>query len=100
MRRDTLIYLIRENTAKNKIGDVVKVGPPIRRSILSERKSVRQSEFYQAAATDFKPEIVFEIWPHEYDDEKILEYKGKRYKIFRSFEPDFKTLELICSEVK
>lgn len=95
MRRDQVIYLIPTNLEKNTLGDVVPIpGEP--RRLLAEKKSIRQSEFYQAAATDYKPELTFVIWPHEYKGESILEYKGKEYNIFRTFEKNFKELELVC----
>jgi len=95
MRRDQVIYLIPTVPGKNKMGDAIRIpGKP--RRILAEKKSIRQSEFYQAAVTDYKPELTFVIWPHEFDGESILEYKGKHYNIFRTFEKDMKNLELIC----
>lgn len=95
MRRDSIVYLIPTTFTKNDMGDAVKLkGQP--RKLLAEKKSIRQSEFYQAAGTDFKPELTFVIWPHEYQDESILKYKEKEYKIIRTFEKNIKELELIC----
>lgn len=95
MRRDSIIYLIPTTSKKNTMGDSVQQkGEP--RTLLAEKKSIRQSEFYQAAATDFKPELVFVVWPHEYDEESILRFNEKDYKIFRTFETSHKELELIC----
>lgn len=95
MRRDKVIYLVPTNTDQDNIGNEIEVeGSP--RLLLAEKNSVRQSEFYQAATTDFKPELVFTIWPHEYYGESILKYNGTKYRIIRTFEKSFKDLELVC----
>ncbi len=98
MRRDSVIYLIPSHIEKDDIGNQKEVlGEPIKR--LAEKKSVRQSEFYQAATTDFKPEVIFKIWTHEYKGEKFLSFKNQTYRIIRTFEKNFRELELVC-EVK
>lgn len=80
---------------ENDNGDLIEI--PIEREVLAERKSIRQSEFYQAAAKDLRPEITFIVWSNEYDDETRLKYEGKDYNIIRVFDKDEKNTELICS---
>lgn len=95
MRRNTTIYLIPKTPGENDIGDSLhNEGKP--RRLLAEKKSIRQSEFYQAAATGLKPELTFVVWPHEYRGEDILKFNEKSYKIIRTFEKNHKELELIC----
>lgn len=96
MRRDSTIYLIPDDKeTKNDMDDLITIlGKP--RKVLAAKKSIRQSEFYQAAANDYKPELTFVIWPHEFKGESILKYKGEDYNIIRTFESDMKNLELIC----
>lgn len=95
MRRNSIIYLVPSIIDEDEIGNQKIVdGTP--RKLLAEKKSVRQSEFYQAATTDYKPEIVFTIWPHEYNDEPNLIYNNKKYRIIRTYEKSFKDLELVC----
>lgn len=67
------------------------------RQVFANRKSVRSSEFYQAAAAGLKPEIVFEIRAVEYQDEPRLSYAGKVYQIIRTYSKDGELLELVCS---
>lgn len=95
MRRDSVIYLLPTEITQDDVGnEKVVFGAPRKR--LAERKSVRQSEFYQAATTDFKPEIVFIIWVHEYKGEAFLWFKNQTYHIIRTFEKNFRELELVC----
>ena len=46
---------------------------------------IGQKEFYQAATTGLKPEVKFSIWSFEYNDEMYFEYKGRNYKIIKTY---------------
>ncbi|WEK53323.1 MAG: phage head-tail adapter protein [Candidatus Cohnella colombiensis] len=67
------------------------------REVLANKKSVRQSEFYQAAAVGIKPEIVFEVQSIEYNDEPKLKHNEIIYYIIRTFSKNDEKIELICS---
>lgn len=95
MRFDKVIYLLSSSNSENDIGDTINT--PKRRKMYARKKSVRQSEFYQAASTGLKPEITFVIWNFGYEGESELEFEGKKYRIIRTFEKDDKELELICT---
>ena len=91
------IYLITFTTATNDIGDTIEV--KTERLVFANRKSIRQSEFYQALSVGLKPQIVFEVYAFEYQEEESLSYNGKEYSIIRAFtKGDF--TELICEAVK
>lgn len=90
-----MIYLISVTHAPNDMGDAIKT--PGRRETFAEKKSVRQSEFYQAAATGLKPELTFVIWEKEYRGEPQLEHDGQMYTIIRTYTPNDSTIELTCS---
>ncbi len=62
-------------------------------------KSVRQSEFYQAATADLKPEVVFEIRRPEYDGQTALIFECDRYEVIRTFGPDVEKLEIVCKKL-
>lgn len=78
---------------ENDIGDPIKI--PTSREVYANRKSIRQSEFYQAMATGLKPEIMFEIRSVEYKGETKLEYAGKDYTIIRTYDKG-EIMELVC----
>lgn len=94
MRFNSAIHLITTTSVENDIGDLIQMYQ--KREIFAEKKSVRQSEFYQAAVTGLKPEITFVTWSREYKNEEKLEYNGKEYHIIRTFDNGEKT-ELICA---
>jgi len=95
MRHDKVIKLIGVTYDQNDPGDPIEV--KTEREVFAEKKSVRQSEFYQAAATGLKPELTFIIWTREYNDESKLSYNSKEYSIIRTFERDDERIELACS---
>lgn len=95
MRFDKVIKLITMTTSTNEIGDPIEV--LAERQTFAEKKSVRQSEFYQATATGLQPELTFVVWQREYKGEPQLEYEGKTYTIIRTFAPNDKEMELVCS---
>ena len=54
--------------------------------VFAEKKSVRQSEFYQAANQGLKPNIVFEIYAEEFNDAELVKYDGQDYSIIRTYQ--------------
>jgi len=59
--------------------------PSVWVEVFANKKSVRQSEFYQAAGAGLKPELVFEIKSFEYADNKYIKHEGKLYSILRTY---------------
>ena len=91
------IYLLKKTTKKNKIGDPINTVEKIKR--IAEIESVGQKESYQAAARGLKLEFTAVIWKFEYDDEEVLMYKGKEYRIQRTYERDDERIELSCGNL-
>lgn len=94
MSNDVICTLIKKGTAdKDEYGNVVFSEK--RTTIFAEKKSVRQSEFFQAAAVGFKPEVMLEVYSFEYHGEEFCEIDGERFNIYRTFEkPNSYRLEL------
>lgn len=65
-------------------GEVIK--DAVYRKVYANKKSVRQSEFYQGATAGMKPELVFEIRAAEYRNEEYVRHNGKLYTIVRMYE--------------
>ncbi len=96
MWRD-VIDLVAETTSENELGDIITVST--NRQVFANKKSIRQSEFYQAQATGLKPELMFEIRYMEYEEEKKIEYNNKLYSVIRTYTKNDETIELICEGV-
>jgi len=93
MRWGDVIKLIAENQIVNDLGDLITVRT--KREVFANKKSIRQSEFYQAAAAGLKPEFYFDVRSVEYEGEQELEYEGRIYEIIRTFDKG-EYIELIC----
>jgi SPP1 family predicted phage head-tail adaptor len=91
-----IIDLISITTTTNDIGDTVEVETA--KQVYANKKSIKQSEYYQALSAGLKPVVTFVIHSFEYEGEKKLTYSTKPYNIIRTFEKgDF--IELICEAV-
>jgi hypothetical protein len=60
------------------------------REAYANKKSVRQSEFYQAASAGLKPELLFEVRSGEFSNDEKIRYpsgeSGKEYSIIRTYD--------------
>lgn len=97
-----VIKLIKVTKTKDKYGGLVE--NETERTVFANIKSIGQSEFYQAQAVGFKPEVKFVLPDYlEYQDESKLKYKGindaeeKTYSVIRTYRVD-NTLELVCKK--
>ncbi|GBF73214.1 phage head-tail adaptor [Paenibacillus sp. 598K] len=88
-----LVAVVKERGPYNSLRDVDAPA----RDVYANKKSARQSEFYQALAVGMKPEIMFEILAEEYREEPKLIYEGTTYYIIRNFSKSGEKLELVCS---
>ncbi len=105
MNRLSIIFLVETSPVTDGSGNPVTddYGQPTftenLRKVYAERESVRQSEFYQAQANGLKPEIVFNIWEHDYKGEHQLTYFGEKYTVLRVADTAKGRLKLVCYKV-
>jgi len=92
MFRD-VIELITATTTQNTIGDNIDTKTYSQR--FANKKSVRQSEFYQAMNNGLKPSLMFEIRSIDYNNEESLRYNSKEYTIIRTYDKG-EVIELTC----
>lgn len=95
-RWSNVLYLVTETNAKNDMGDNITTVD--KWLCYCNKKSIRQSEFYQAQATGLKPELAFEVRSIEYEKEEKLEFNGSDYNIIRTYDKG-EIIELICEGV-
>lgn len=89
-----VVELVDITYTTNDIGDAIQ--QETKRQVFANKKSIRQSEFYQAQATGLRPELMFEIRTEEYQGEPSLEYEGKQYNILRTYDKNGEIIELVC----
>lgn len=83
MMLQDVLYLIAEDPAAHGIFDAPT---ETRRMVYCTVRSVGMQEFYRAMEQALHPTYVFILADHaEYQDEKICEWKGTRYRIIRTY---------------
>ncbi len=92
-----VVKLISVTVTENDMGDIIET--PVERQVFADKQSVRQSEFYQAAATGLRPELMFVVRSVDYNGEQKLKYNDKEYAIIRTYDKDGELTELVCQGV-
>jgi len=92
-----IIYLANEI----KTGKVDEYGDPVYElemtQLFAKKKSISQTEFYQAQTSDYKPEIKFKIPDYEdYERQKYLIYGDTKFKILKTYQTEENELEITC----
>lgn len=98
-RWSDIVYFDTEPTeTETDLGDII-ITPGESRAVFANKKSVRQTEFYQAQANGLRPELMFEVRSIEYANESKLTYNDKTYSIIRVYENSSEITELVCSGI-
>lgn len=84
MWRDSAI-LVRHGENIDIAGDTIETPEVVETEVFCNILSIGQSEFYQAMATGFKPELKLEIYEAEYSGEKTIKVNNKTYDVIRTF---------------
>lgn len=96
MVRVDVITLISEDPAAHGVFDSTETTG---REVLCTVRSASYRDVAAAGTDGLRPELVFRLaHDFEYQDERICEYKGKRYNIDRVyFSDDSNWIDLTCS---
>ena len=97
MYNHELVLIGANGYEQDEIGNDIPI--ETRRSVLCKVKSVGRTEYYAAATSELRPEIVFTMHKYEYNDEKKVEFEGKRYTVIRPYAINFEEIELTCERV-
>ena len=97
MIRAGIAILIKENPEAHGVGTEPE---EIKRTVFCTVKSIGQQEAYQAMGIGLNPELkVILAHDFEYKDESLCEYKGKRYRIIRTYVTEADGIELTLQRV-
>lgn len=83
MYRSDIIKLISETFTQDEIGQYIS--QETEREVFCEVRSVTRSEWFNAGRDGLQPEFMFIMFAPDYFGEKIVEYKGVRYGIYRTY---------------
>lgn len=70
--------------------------PAVPVTIMCEKQSVWNSEFYNAARAGYKPELKVKIHGYEYSGEKKAIFEGVPFVVVRVEDDNFEEITLIC----
>ena len=83
MDRSDVIKLISVTRTQDKYGQFVDTETS--RQVYCQVGSITQSEFYEGGRNGLNPEYRFTVFFADYEDETIIEYKDKRYAVYRTY---------------
>lgn len=68
------------------------------KTFIVELRSISRAEFFEGRRGGLTPSFSFVISAFDYDGEKLVEYNGNRYAVYRTYETDDDHVELYCQE--
>lgn len=92
MDRSNVIYLVSEEYTQDEIGQYVST--ETKRMVFCDVRSITRAEWFEAGRNGMQPSFVFVIFGPDYQDEKIVEYNGSRYGVYRTYAVRNDQLEL------
>lgn len=94
---DDVCTLLSITVSKDSIGNNEKDEKPY--LVFCSKLSVNRTEFAAAGQLGHKPEIMLVVDSDSYDNEKFVEYQGKKYSIYKAYQRIDGFTEIYC-EVK
>ena len=92
MDRSNIITLIKEIKTRDSLG--VNKTQEIKREVFCNVSSVTASEFFDGGRSGLNPSYRMTMFAGDYEDEKLLEFNGNRYSIYRTFIKGSDSIEL------
>lgn len=92
---DDVIKLVSETYAINDYG--VRVPTETKKQVFCKVRSVTRAEFFDGGRNGLNPQFRFDVFMGDYNDETVIEYKEKRYAVYRVYHPENADyIELYC----
>ncbi|MBR2653964.1 MAG: hypothetical protein IKD59_05345 [Lachnospiraceae bacterium] len=92
MERSDIAYLIADSYALNDYGVYVKTSQE--RKVFVSVSSISSTEWFEGSRNGLNPQYRFTMFSHDYQGEKVIEYNGTRYTIYRTFNRTVDKIEL------
>lgn len=92
MDRSEVITLIKETYTQDAYG--IDQVTEVTRDVFCSVDSVTRSEFFDSGRNGLNPEFRMTLFFGDYEGERTLEYKGKRYGVYRTYYGRTDTVEL------
>lgn len=89
---DDVLILIAQTYTKDARG--VMRPTEVQRPVFCKKTSATQREFFEGGRNGLNPEYAFTVFHGDYEDERVCEYNGQRYAIYRTYRRDSDYIEL------
>lgn len=96
MDRSNIIYLISETYTQDAIGQ--PIASETRRQVFCDVRSITRTEWFDAGRNGLQPAYVFTMFAPDYENEKIVEFNGNRYGVYRTYRARNEVLEVYTEE--
>ena len=91
---DSVAILITQSYEEDSIGQMITKDAN-KREIPIHIKAITRSEFYSAGQAGISPEFIFLTAAVNYNNEKVIEFCGNRYSVYRVYNvPESDDVEL------
>lgn len=96
MDRSNVIYLISQTFTVDEI--LQRVPVETKKRVFCDVRSASRAEWFDAGRDGLQPSFVFVMFAPDYSGEKIVEYNGHRYGIYRTYVAKNEQIELYVEE--
>lgn len=96
MDRSSVIYLISETYTQD--GILQFISTETKRKVFCSVRSVSHDEWFDAGRDGIQPSYLFTMFAPDYNGEKIVEYNGQRYGVYRTHEARNEKIDLYVEE--
>lgn len=97
MYDNELKFVNRTPTGRDARGQVIYTEEI--RAALCEVVPISRDEYFRGAEVGINAEFMFKVNPCEYDREKVIEFEGRRYSIYRTYQTSPDELEMYAEFV-
>ena len=94
MDRTAVAYLITTTFTADAYG--VQWPTETKRKIYCDVSNVSASEWFEGGRNGLNPELRITTFSADYNGEKVVEYNGSRFTIYRTYKARNDTIELYC----
>lgn len=83
MDRSEVLTLIGTTRTQDEYG-IWRETPTVR-NVFCQVNSITRSEFFDAGRNGLNPEFMFSMFAGDYEGERVCEYRGQKYSIYRTY---------------
>ena len=83
MDRSEVLTLIGTTRTQDEYG--IWRETPTARNVFCQVNSITRSEFFDAGRNGLNPEFMFSMFAGDYEGERVCEYRGQKYSVYRTY---------------